>query len=104
LRSQRSALKEQLLAPPAGGSRADINLNLWLPSWFALSVADPMYWLWFFSYASTATDSAPAETTLVWSELSEYMGVMILLTIVVNTGLLLWVCILDHRKVVHCNC
>jgi hypothetical protein len=98
LRSQRSALKEPLLAP-GGGSSAEINLNLWLPSWFALSMADPMYWLWFFSYASKATDSSPAETTLVWSELSEYTGVMILLTIVVNAGLLIWVCILDHRKV-----
>ncbi|KAL6651038.1 hypothetical protein ACP70R_009963 [Stipagrostis hirtigluma subsp. patula] len=91
LRGLIDFLREPLLQ----GAQDDITF--WLPSWFALAVATSLYWLWFFSWGS----KEPAGT-LLWSELNGYISLTILFGVVINSVLLLWVCILDHKKVVLC--
>ncbi|TVU15239.1 hypothetical protein EJB05_38748, partial [Eragrostis curvula] len=97
-RRHHSVLEDSLIEDEHA-KNPDPPINFWLLSWFAISVAASVYWLLFFWMESKVLKSAE---TLLWSDLNEYMSIMILLTIVINTSFLLYLCALDFKKTLVC--
>jgi hypothetical protein len=91
LSSKEGPLSEPLVEH---GSRADFTK--WLPSWFVFSVGAPLFWIWFFSAGSP---SSRLEDTFTWSEENTYMSVIVLLSVAINFLWILWLSVLDYRKV-----